>query len=179
MACSHEFRAVHNSGTRSLSEIRWVVMHDEEAPTARAAASWFKNPDSAGSAHVCVDNKECYRTLPDSYIAWAAPGANTYGLHLEQAGWASWNRKTWLKNIATLRRSSTIAARWCVKYKIRPRFVHADGLRAGRHGVTTHAECTKAFGGTHTDPGAGWPRRVFMTMVRTKVAALKLARRKG
>jgi hypothetical protein len=62
--CSREFyKAAHSSGTRRLREIIWIVLHDEEAATARAAAAWFQNPRSGGSAHLCVDDNECYRCL--------------------------------------------------------------------------------------------------------------------
>src|SRR4029453_1456329 len=62
--CSREFyKAAHSSGTRRLSEIIWIVLHDEEAATARSAAAWFQNPRSGGSAHLCVDDNECYRCL--------------------------------------------------------------------------------------------------------------------
>lgn len=153
-------------------------MHDEEAPTALSAAAWFANPKSAGSAHVCVDDKECYRTLPDMMIPWAAPGANTQGLHIEQAGWASWSRMMWLKHLLTLHRAAMIAARWSIHYDIPLRFLHAPELKAGEKGVTTHAECTKAFGGTHTDPGPEWPQGRFMRMARRRKRVLKLRRQK-
>src|SRR5947207_8384461 len=43
--CSREFLpAYHTSGTRPLSDVRWIVLHDEEAPTARSAAEYFKSP---------------------------------------------------------------------------------------------------------------------------------------
>lgn len=185
MACSKEFKAVHHSGTRSLSALRWIVMHDEEALTARAAAAWFANPASEGSAHRCVDDKECYQTLADSYIPWAASNANTNGLHIEQAGFARWTRRNWLKRIKTINRASKIAAHWCVKYDIPPRWLSPSELSAGKRGITSHAnvsEYTRRNGlpgdHSHTDPGAGWPRRKFMVMTRARVAAIKLRRRK-
>jgi hypothetical protein len=39
-------------------------------------------------------------------------------------------------------------------YRIPTRNVAAKQLRAGRPGITTHAECSKAFGGDHSDPCA-------------------------
>ena len=32
-----------------------------------------------------------------------------------------------------------------------------DDLKAGKPGVTSHNECRKAFGGSHWDPGHGFP----------------------
>ena len=171
--CSRQFTAVHSSGTRFANAIKWVILHDEEAATARSAAAWFQNPDSAGSAHLCVDDHECYRTLSDSVIPWAAPGANTNGLHIEMAGFAAWKKWQWLKHKRMLDRSADRVARWCVKYDIPPRFLNPGELAAGRKGISTHANVTKAFGGSHTDPGLFFPRRRFMRKVRRRVAELK------
>jgi hypothetical protein len=45
-------------------------------------------------------------------------------------------------------------------------FVVAKTLLAGSPGITTHVECTKALGWTHSDAGPMWPTRLFMTLVR-------------
>lgn len=141
-------------------------MHDEEAPTAQAAASWFENPDSRGSAHLCVDDNICYRTLENEQVPWAAPGANLHGFHIEQAGYAKWSAVIWQKHMRTLNRAAYKAAYHCHKFGIPPVFVKASGLKDGKKGITTHAECTKAFGGDHTDPGLLWPRVLFMSRVK-------------
>lgn len=165
--CHKTYRAVHTSGTRPLSEIKWIVMHDEEADTAQSAASWFANPKSGGSAHIAVDDGICYRTLDDADVAWGAPGANVNGFHIEQAGYARWSLVLWQSHRRTLQRAAYKAAFHCHKFGIPPVFVKAAGLKAGAKGITTHAEVTKAFGGDHTDPGPLWPRYLFMGLVRT------------
>src|SRR5215510_4526618 len=101
--CSTKYRAFHHSGARPLSAIKWIVMHSTEGDTALGAAAWFANPASGGSAHLCVDDRYCFRTLPDGIIPWAAPGANTQGFHIEQAGYARWTSLIWSsKHRATL-----------------------------------------------------------------------------
>lgn len=167
--CSKEFYpACHTSGTRPISHIKWIVLHDEESSTARSAASYFQNPDCGGSAHLAVDDKECYRCLPNSAVAWGAPGANLYGFHIEQAGFARWSTVIWKSHLNTLKRAAYKTAYHCKLFGIPTVWVDAEGLRAGKPGVTTHAECSKAFlpKGGHTDPGPGWPRPVFMWLVR-------------
>jgi len=164
--CSRRFHAVHSSGRRDPRTIRWIVMHDEENASAAAAAAWFANPHSRGSAHLCVDDRECYRTLGNAQIPWGAPGANRFGFHIEQAGFARWSSAIWKSHLLTLRRGAYKAALHCHAFGIPPQFVSARGLRLGVKGITTHAECTKAFGGDHTDPGLFWPRRLFMSYVR-------------
>lgn len=179
--CKREFKASRTSGRRFARDIKWIIMHDEEASTARSAAAWFavtsppppEGRGPSGSAHLCVDDVECYRTLEDMEIPWGAPGANTNGLHIEQAGFAAWKKWQWIKHKRELNRAADRAARWCVKYNIPPHFLKAADLKAGRRGISTHAEVTKAFGGTHTDPGLFWPRRRFMRKVRRRVAAIK------
>ena len=165
--CGTQFHARRNSGKRPLNQIWWVVQHSTEGPTARGAASWFSNPASQGSAHRCMDNNECYRTLGDDEIAWGAPGANYHGLHNEQAGYAKWTTLIWSKqHRLLLERDAYKTAIDCRKYKIPPYFRVAVKLKQGIKGVTTHWECTQAFGGSHYDPGKGWPRYYFMLRVR-------------
>ena len=170
--CSRKYHAVHTDGQRKLSDIRWIVLHDEEADTAQSAAAWFANPDSQGSAHLCVDDVMCFRTLDNDEIPWAAPGANRQGFHIEQAGFAKWSLVMWTRYRQTLRRAAYKTALHCKLFGIPPTFVFAAGLAAGDKGITTHAECTKAFGGDHTDPGLFWPRRLFMRYVRAYYAGM-------
>lgn len=174
-SCNPHYRAYHNSGQRSLSSIKWIVMHSTEGNSAQGAASWFTDPKSQGSAHLVVDDTICYRCLNDQDIPWGAPGANTQGFHIEQTGYARWNSSLWSKtHLRTLQRAAYKAALHCRKYGIPIRFVDAAGLKAGRAGITTHLECTKAFGGTHVDPGKGWPKTLFIAMVKTYAAGMKI-----
>ena len=175
--CLTTFRAAHHSGTRPLSAIEHVVMHSTEGGTARGAAAWFQNPASKGSAHLCVDDVVCYRTLEDNEIPWGAKGANFSGFHIEQAGYASWTSYIWSKtHRKTLNRAAFKAALHCKRYGIPTRFVSASGLKLGVAGITTHAECTKAFGGNHTDPGFGWPKNLFISLVKGYALAIKVRR---
>lgn len=178
--CSREFRATRSSGRRPLSSIDLIVMHDEEASTARSAAAFFASGNAEGSAHLCVDDKECYRTLPDGEIPWAAPGANSQGLHIEQAGFARWSIVIWRSHFKTLDRAAFKAAQWCHKYGVPAQFLSASALRAGRRGITTHRQVSlwqASIGApgdhSHSDPGPFWPRRLFMRRVRKHLAAMK------
>jgi N-acetylmuramoyl-L-alanine amidase len=182
--CSREFLpAYHTSGERLNTEVWWVVLHDEEAPNARSAAEWFRNPRSGGSAHLCVDDLACYRCLSNAAIPWGASssfGANTHGLHIEQAGYARWSAIMWRRHWRTLERAAYKTAVHCKLFQIPVRFVTARELPAA-HGITTHAEVTQAskrldpehaWTYSHTDPGPLWPRRLFMRRVRAHYAGL-------
>jgi hypothetical protein len=165
--CSTRYKATKQSGTRPLSAIKWIVMHSTEGGTALGAAAWFQNPDSQGSAHVCLDDRICYRTLEDNRVPWGARGANYGGWHVEQAGYARWTSLIWSStHRRTLERAAYKAALRCRWYGIPPYFIGAKDLKAGKRGVTTHNECSKAFGGSHWDPGFGWPRLYFMNRLR-------------
>jgi hypothetical protein len=165
--CSRRFTAVHNQGTRPLSRITHIVIHSTEGSTAGGAATWFANPDSGGSAHLCVDDRECFRTLDDARIPLGAPGANTDGFHIEHAGFARWDRQKWMSHDKTLRRGAFKAAFHAVKFGIPLRLLTADDLRHGRSGFVTHATVSKAFTpGGHTDPGPNFPLEHYMDLVK-------------
>lgn len=164
--CNRTFKAYRNSGLRPKEWVKWIVMHDTEGGTARSIAHYFSTSIAGGSAHLVVDDKSCYRTLDNSQVPWGAPGANLSGFHIEQCGFARWTNGEWRKHLSLLRRAAYKAAIHCDYYRIPVRFVDAEGLKKGQKGITTHAECTKAFGGDHTDPGPGWPRHLFMGLVR-------------
>lgn len=167
--CSRQYKAIRHSGTRPLDAIKWIVMHSTEGPTARSAAAWFTMPGAQGSTHLVLDDEECYRTLADNQVPWGAPGANYNGFHIEQAGFARWTSLMWSRNHwRMLNRGAYKAALHCRKFGIPPVFVTARGLKADKQGITTHKECTDAFQGGigHYDPGPGWPRRMFMLMVK-------------
>lgn len=184
-ACDrHYFPAYHHSGKRKLAEIKWVILHDEEAPTARSAANYFTLRTSGGSAHLCVDDNECFRCLGNRDIPWGASsafGANTHGFHIEQAGYAKWTGTVWRrKHWRTLNRAAYKTAVHCKKFKIPVEFITADHLPY-RAGITTHAEVSRASRRldpahardyTHSDPGRFWPRRWFMRRVRAYYAEL-------
>lgn len=173
--CDTRFTAAYHGGIRAPADtVKWIVLHDEEASSAESAARYFTTKAAKGSAHLCVDDSECFRCLPNKVIAYGAPGANERGFHIEQAGFGKWSLTTWLLHRQTLRRAAYKTAYHCALFNIPPSFVFASGLALGKPGVTTHAECSKAFGGDHTDPGLFWPRRTFMGYVREYYAQLNV-----
>ena len=167
--CSKEhFPAFRNSGTRPESQIKWIVIHDTEsgANTAESVATYFTSSKAKGSAHLTVDDNECFRSLSNTAIPWAAPGANTKGFHIELCAYARWTRAQWLNHMPTINRAAYKTALHAAKFGIPLTFRKAYGLKKGYKGITTHAEVSKAFDGTHTDPGVNFPMDVFMERVR-------------
>jgi hypothetical protein len=163
--CRGGYHAIRVSGLRDPAIIRWIVLHDTEGGTAEGVARYFTTSKAQGSVHLVVDDAECFRCLRNEEIPWGAVGANTKGFHIEQCGFAKWSAAIWQAHRQTLRRAAYKTAYHCHKFGIPPRFVDAAALKRGDKGVTTHKECSKAFGGDHSDPGLFWPRRLFMRYV--------------
>lgn len=162
---------------------RLIVLHSDEvlevSSNAEGVANFFHNQRKGdtlrgSSAHVTVDADSEVRSVRDRDVAWAAPSANHDGLHIEQAGFASQGRKDWKDAYSrrVIQRAARQAARWCIKYRIRPHLLSDGHLRDGvTTGVTTHAQVTKVFsaGVGHTDPGNGYPEHLFITDLHTEL----------
>ena len=176
--CKRDFDAQRTQGSRAVSQIRLIIIHSTESHSARSSANWFANPDSKGSAHILVDDNECYRTLDDTVIPWGAPGANTHGFHVEHTGFAKWDRAKWMSHEQTLRRGAFKSAFHAVKFGIPIRLLNVADLKNGRSGFTTHAIVSKFHppkkGGGHTDPGAGFPLDHYMELVEQFAAEIDL-----
>lgn len=173
--CKTTYKASRHSGVRPVSSVKWIVMHDTEGGTARSIAQYFSGSGAGGSAHLVVDDNDCYRCLTNEQVPWGAPGANETGFHIEQCGFASWTAQEWEKHTSLLHRAAFKAAWHCRLFKIPAQFVDAAGLLAGKRGITTHAEVSKAFpnsSGNHHDPGTGWPQGLFVSLVKHYLSEL-------
>jgi hypothetical protein len=66
--------------------------------------------------------------------------------------------------------TAQLAAQLCLAYDIPAVWLTPRMLRAGRKGITSHNNVSRAWRqSTHWDPGF-WPRRRFMRMVREYMA---------
>ena len=164
--CSRRYTAVRRSGTRTLSQIGLIVIHCTQSNSASSSAQWFENTGAQGSAHLVLDGVECFRTLNDDVIPWGAKGANTRGFHIEVAGWAEWSRDEWMKRSDALRRAAYKAAVHAVKFDVPIRWLSVAEAKAGKDGFVTHAACTKAFGGSHSDPGPNCPTDALLAWTK-------------
>jgi hypothetical protein len=169
-------RAAHDSGPRRAADIDLVVIHTAEAAdlsgadnTAEGVANFFARESTQASTQLAVDRDSCVRMLPDLVIPWGASGANSDGLHVEICGRAGWDRARWLSEEIQpmLDRAAAKAAKWCWQYRIPRRWLTVAQLKAGKRGLTTHADVNDAFKrGSHWDPGPGFPRDWFLERVR-------------
>lgn len=160
--------AQYKPANRTAKDIDLIVLHSAEAPlkagTARAVAHYFQTVERPASAHYCVDPGEIIHCVQHKDVAYGAPGANRKGLHIELAGYASFTAQDWLtpdsRKMLTL--CAQLCAALCELYAIPATWLYPADLKSGKRGITSHANCTQAFGGTHTDPGAGF---VFQTLL--------------
>ena len=177
-----------------IKPIRLICLHtmesQEKPGTAVNVAAWFSSKSRApqASAHMCVDGSQAnvkpgakypapiVRVVDDGDTAWAAPGANADGLHIEMAGVAAQSAANWADaySLAVIENAATVAAIWCKKYDIPAKHLTLDEVRDGKtKGFIGHIDATKAFpeqGGTHTDPGANFPWTYFLQLVTKKLA---------
>lgn len=155
-----------------------IVVHTMEAPekphTARAVAKWFAG-DSApmASAHVCIDDQEAIACVREQDVAWAAPGANRNGFHIEHAGYAAQNAAQWddVYSRAVLARSAQITAGVCWRWQIPIAHVTPG---PGVRGLCGHVDVTNALNGGHghTDPGGAFPWDKYLSLVRDEILKL-------
>jgi len=156
--------------------IRLVVIHTMETgegrDTAEAVAAWFAGkagkPPKA-SAHLCVDQDSAVRCVRPEHIAWAAPGANADGYHVELAGRANQTAEQWADDASTS--TLLIAAAECAdiagQYGIPVQRLTAEQVRDGASGFCGHYDVTRAFRkSTHTDPGPHFPWDWFLDRVQ-------------
>lgn len=173
--CSGRYTAVHDSGIRSRSDIRYIVLHTTESPadSAPVVARYFTKESSGGSAHLVIDDDHCYRTLNDLVIPWAAPPLNTSGYHIEHCGYAKWTEREWHRHELTLNQSAYKAALRCGRYSIVPRLLTDTQLKTGtRSGIVTHAQVSRVFHKSdHTDPGPGFPLDFYVGLVKDYLEA--------
>lgn len=154
-----------------------VVLHCMEWAETSTSAEWCagffagkQGPAPRASANYCVDDDSIICSVQPDRVAWHAPGANQNGIGIEHAGFARQSRAQWLDDysLRMLSLSAELTAWLCKRFTIPIQFVVADHLRRGGRGITTHAECTKAWpekGGTHMDPGPFFPVGDYLRFV--------------
>jgi hypothetical protein len=164
------------------SAIRLVVIHTMETgeteDTAEAVAAWFaghRGPPPKASAHCCVDGDSLVRCVRPEHVAWAAPGANADGYHVELAGRARQTAEEWADPFSEsmLRIAAAHVATICTAYAIPVRRLsHGEVADKTTQGFCGHIDVTRAFRkSTHTDPGPNFPWDTFIELVNAKVIA--------
>jgi len=166
----------------SQTAIKLIVIHSTEGSTPEGGANTLSTRSDV-SAHLCVGQGATYRIVPEHLGACTVREANPWTLNIEQAGFAYWSRRAWLKRVNTIKRAAFWTAWWCKKYKIPRRYRSTKALNAGKlHGWTTHAALARSkwSSSTHTDPGPNYPlfgRVSFAGLLTAYYASIRLRKR--
>jgi N-acetyl-anhydromuramyl-L-alanine amidase AmpD len=163
------FTAVDHKTPR---RVRLVVIHDMEFPEQPNAAEVIardfatRSANNKASAHVCIDNDSIIQCVHDRDVAYAAPGANTDGIHLELAGFGKQTREQWLDTYgqALLGNAANVTAQYCLKYGIPVQRLTNEQLAQGMRGIVGHVQVSQVYHKSdHTDPGPNFPWDVLLT----------------
>ena len=166
--------------------VRLIVIHSMEAPekgeTAENVANFFHTTDRKASAHLCIDNNSIVQCVLDNDVAFAAPGANSDGVHIELAGFAKQTEAEWLDafGILLLEQAANAAAQYALKFDIPiRRLTNAELAAKSNRGFVSHSQVSEVFKKSdHADPGKGFPWEFFLERVRHH-HALRLAKLSG
>lgn len=170
-------------------KIRLLVIHTmetaEKPGTANGVALWFagrigKAPKA--SAHYTIDSEEVVQCVRERDVAWAAPGANNDGIHLEHAGRASQSPDDWRDRFSqlTLARSVMLAAQICLRHQLPIVKLVKNEILKGEKGICGHMDITASYPGpgrTHWDPGPGFVWGEYLEALMRETARLQKAQR--
>lgn len=173
---AYPFKQAKHYTAGRIKPIRLVVIHDGETPemgtSAEGMQAYFAGPNAPqASAHLAADDNSVVRCVHDADTAWAAPGANADGLHIEHAGRASQTQSQWLDPYgkAMLELSAKAVAGWCKAHAIPVvRLTPSEIANGTSKGICGHLDVTNAFhtAGGHTDPGVDFPWTYYLGRVK-------------
>lgn len=181
------FKQATNYYQGRSDKVIWIVVHDAVFPEIKQAAedvqNYFANQPhgpSGSSAHVCADVDSCARSVHDWDTAWAAPGVNSNGLHLEQAG-KNQNHRDWRDAYSTKmieEQSAKQVADWHIRHDIALVKRGPSDILHNVGGVIGHYDATNAFHtpGGHTDPDTDYPWDMLLSNAKDHAKDLQRPR---
>jgi hypothetical protein len=169
------------SGRRRSKDIKIIVGHMTATPigSSEGVSRYFASPDPQGrigSTQLVIDYDRCVRCVQDYQICQGARSSNDYanrqGLHFELCCTPGDNFHT-RKCSRMLHRAAYKTAQWCKRYEIPARYLTDAELRAGKRGITDHAQITRAFRVAHGHTDFIPRRRAFLRWVRRYIREVK------
>lgn len=115
--------------------------------------------------------------VPYDRAAWTLRSGNRWSVNAELIGYAAWTREQWLARWRQLNRVALWLADMHKRFNIPLQKITAKQYKAGMHGVIGHIDHTEAYGGpsgdggTHWDPGPGFPYDVVIDKAKQYLAA--------
>ncbi|HEY6332752.1 MAG TPA: peptidoglycan recognition family protein [Blastocatellia bacterium] len=167
-----------------INKVVQIIIHTAECPLVVGAehgvANYFKTEDRQASAHLTVAPTGIVQSVRLEDTAWAAKNANSNGVHIEHAGYAAFTAAQWQEPLA--QQELELSAQLCaallkhfglpavqVQYK-NPDVLHGDPAVI-QPGIGFHD--LVPLHGSHTDPGAGFPRAAYISRVGQILAAVQ------
>ncbi len=134
-----------------------VVLHSTECGDApgdlelRGVAAFWRRQGKGYGAEILIDRDGlfCLAANPDE-ITWAVQSHNTGTVSIELIGYARFGVTDWFRRRKQLVKLAKTLAWLSIEYAIPLRF-------DVNHGVSRHLDQSRVFGGSHTDPGKGFP----------------------
>jgi hypothetical protein len=142
---------------------RLVVLHTAECPCqpgrARSTCEFLARPTVRASTHYAVDPTTICSQIDEDDTAWAAPGANSDGIQIEQAAYAGWSAEWAGEPVPTmLRLTAALVADICARQGIPLVHLTNAQLAAGQRGIITHNQASEVYRQSdHWDCGPQFP----------------------
>jgi len=165
--------------------IQYVVIHSTEGAegpsSAEDGAAYDKRRTDGTSTHLFVDSDSAVREVPDADRAHAARfHGNEIGIQVELCGRANQSAVQWHDPAPLLQIAAREVAALCREHDIPVRRLSVGQVRAAYYaspadrpkGICGHVDVTAAYpedGGTHSDPGSGFPWAEFLAMVQAEM----------
>lgn len=173
----YPFIQAHYYDSRRTRNPLWIVIHctgvHEHPDYAEDLGRFFARErfdNQQVSSHFGCDSNSTVQYVRCKDVAFCARATgNEHGLHVELSGRAEQTRAQWqdVFGQGLMAQAAKLCDVLATKYSIPLRFLTDDELRGKRvKGFTTHAQITRVFGGTHTDPGAGFPASELLRRIR-------------
>lgn len=166
-------------GPKRTNPVRLVVIHTPEWPEsasgAEGVAKYFATMTDGrkASSHIVTDSDSIVQCVHDSFVAWAAPGANHDGIQVEMVGFANQTRAQWRDkfSLAALSLTADAVAQYCLKYGVPPTRLTDQQLKNGDSGIVGHDQVSRVYKeSTHSDPGPYFPWTRFLLYVKGSFA---------
>jgi len=162
----------YSAGSRTASDMRWLVVHTIEG-SASSAINWFQNPDANVSSHFVVDSEGSITQMVDlEDVAWTQGNGpyNDTGISIEMEGYANETDFSEAMYDAVGRLSAWLCETYGVpkrhpSYDIAPCSAYdGEGGIIGHNQIPSPYDCSRVTNGK-TDPGSTWDWDYFMAKV--------------
>lgn len=159
MALNRVWLPSPNYSSRGGAGVRLIVIHTAEgARTIESLGSFFASSGSGVSSHAGADDQPNtigeYVKRPNK--AWTQANANPVAVSLELCGFAAWSPAEWDDHNEMVVNCARWIAEEAAAFGIPIVRLSPASAQGGAAGVCAHSDLG-AWGGSHSDPGPGFP----------------------